>query len=164
MAHRRSRLGGEGPDFSGPSKMNLLHHIKHKRAKQKRKQPIKRNVFNQISGIVRQYNLTKSFLDVLDKVEDYLSPKNLNLTRIRVKEPLDSPLFSLAMKDEYLLAMSIINKVDNPYLKFAHSPEEILWCQPLYRLNPSIDSEKLMRYHFETLYLHERTKVKNVGT
>ena len=144
--------------------MDLLKDIKRKRAKQRKKKPFRRDVFNQISGIVKQYRLTKGFLDDLDKVEDYLSAKKLNLTRIRVKAPLDSPLFSLAMKDEYLLAMSIINKVDNPYLKFAHSPEEILWCQPLYRLNPSIDSEKLMRYHFETLYLHERTKVKNVGT
>ena len=138
--------------------MDLLKDIKQKRAKQKQKIPFKRDVFNQISGIVRQYRLTKGFLDILDKVGDYLSPKNLDLTRIRVKAPLDSPLFSLASKDEYLLTMSIINKVDNPYLKFSHSPEEIIWCGPLYRLNPSMDSEKLMRYHFKTLYLHERAK------
>ena len=80
-----------------------------------------------------------------------------------MKAPLDCPLFSLASKDEYLLTMSIISKVDNPYLKFSHSPEEIIWCEPLYRLNPSIGSEKLVRYHFETLYLHERAKVKNAG-
>lgn len=141
--------------------MDLLKNIKQKRDKQRQKKPFRRDVFNQISGIVRQCRLTKSFLDILDKKEDYLSAKNLNLTRIKVKAPLDSPLFSLAMKDQYSLTMSIIKKVDNPYLKFAHSPEEIIWCGPLYRLNPSIDSEKLMRYHFETLYLHERAKVKN---
>jgi hypothetical protein len=140
--------------------MDLLKNIKQKRAKQKQKQPFKRDVFNQINGIVRQYRLTKRFLEDLDTVEDDLSTKNLNLTRIRVKAPLDSPLFSLALKDEYSLTMSIINNVDNPYLKFAHSPEEIIWCKPLYRLNPSMDSEKLMRYHFRTLYLHERAKVK----
>ena len=141
--------------------MDLLKNIKQKRAKQKQKKPFKRDVFNQISGIVRQYRLTKSFLDILDKVGDYLSAKNLDLTRIRVKAPLDSPLFSLATKDQYSLTMSIISKVDNPYLKFAHSPEEIIWCGPLFRQNPSMDSEKLMRYHFGTLYLHERAKVKN---
>jgi hypothetical protein len=140
--------------------MDLLKNIKQKRAKQKQKQPFKRDVFNQINGIVRQYRLTKRFLEDLDTVEDDLSTKNLNLTRIRVKAPLDSPLFSLALKDEYSLTMSIINNVDNPYLKFAHSPEEIIWCKPLYRLNPSMDSEKLMRYHFRTLYLYERAKVK----
>ncbi len=140
--------------------MNLLTHIKRQRKQQRKKQTIRRNVFNQISTIAKRYRLTTGFLDILDNVEDYLSEKNLNLSRIRVKAPLDGPLFSLSTKDEYSLTMSIINKIDNPYLKFAHSPEEIIWCGPLYRLNPSIDLDKLMRYHFETLYLHERAKVK----
>ncbi len=144
--------------------MDLLKGIKQKRAKQRQKKLFRRDVFNQISGIVKQYRLTRGFLDDLDNVEDYLSEKILDLTRIRVKAPLDSPLFSLATKGEYLLTMSIISKVDNPYLKFAHSPEEIIRCGPLYRLNPSMDSEKLMRYHFETLYLHERSKVKSSET
>jgi len=138
--------------------MDLLKGIKQKRAKQRQKKPFRRNVSNQIIAIVKRYRLTTGFLDILDNVEDYLSEKNLNLNRIRVKAPLDGPLFSLASKDEYSLTMSIISKTDNPYLKFAHSPEEIIWCGPLYRLNPSIDSDKLMRYHFETLYLHERAK------
>jgi len=140
--------------------MNLLTHIKRQRKQQRKKQTIRRNVFNQISTIAKRYRLTTGFLDILDNVEDYLSEKNLNLSRIRVKAPLDGPLFSLSTKDEYSLTMSIINKIDNPYLKFAHSPEEIIWCKPLYRLNPAMDSEKLMRYHFRTLYLHERAKVE----
>ena len=144
--------------------MNLLHHIKHKRAKQKRKQPISRDVFNQICSLVREYDIKESFLSVLDSVEDDLSGENLKFTRVRLKTPMENSLFSLATKDEYALTMSIIGKVDNAYLKFANSPGEILWCKPLYRLNPSIDSEKLIRYHFETLYLHERTKVKNTET
>ena len=143
--------------------MNLLTHVKRKRKQQRKKQPIRRDVFNQISGIVRQYSLKKNFLDALDEVEDYLSTKNLKFARIRLKVPVESPLFSLVTKDEYLLTMSIISKVDNPYLKFAHSPEEILLCKPLYRLNSALGPEKLMRYHFETLYLHERAKVKNAG-
>lgn len=138
--------------------MDLLKYIKQKRAKQKQKKPFRRNIFNQISSIVKQYGLKESFLSILDKVDDYLPRETLNLTRIRVKAPLESPLFSLVSKDEYLLTMSIISKVDNPYLMFAHSPEEIIWCRPLYRLNPSLDHEKLMRYHFETLYLHEHAK------
>lgn len=141
--------------------MDLLKDIKQNRAKLKQKQPFKRDVFNLISSIVKQYHLTRSFLDILDNVEDDLSSKNLNLTRIRVKAPLDSPLFSLVSKDQYSLTMSIISNVDNSYLKFAQSPEEIIWCKPLYRLNATMDAEKLMRYHFRTLYLHERAKVKN---
>ena len=141
--------------------MDLLKDIKQKRAKQRQKKPIKRDVFNQVSGLVRQYSLEKSFLEALDEVEGNLSTKNLKCARIRLKVPVESPLFSLVTKDEYFLTISIIEKVDNPYLKFAHSPDEIIWCGPLYRLNPSIDSEKLIRYHFETIYLHENAKEKN---
>ncbi|MBC8431668.1 MAG: hypothetical protein H8D96_07080 [Desulfobacterales bacterium] len=138
--------------------MNLLHHIKRKRAKQKRKQPIRREVFNQICSLVREYDLQESFLSVLDKFEDNLSGENFTFNRVRLKTPLESSLFSLATKDEYALTMSIIGKVDNAYLKFANSPEEILLCGPLYRLNPALTNQKLMRYHFETLLLHERAK------
>jgi hypothetical protein len=144
--------------------MDLLKDIKRNRAKQRQKKPIKRNVFNQISVLVRQYGLEKSFLNALDEVEDYLSTKNLKFARIRLKVPVESPLFFLVTKEEYFLTMSIIKKIDSPYLRFAHSPEEVLLCKPLYRLNPSLSTERLMRYHFETLYLHERAKVKNTET
>ncbi len=142
--------------------MNLLTHIKRERKQQRKKQPIRRDVFNQISDLVRWYGLKENFLDILDKVEDYLSKEDLQYTRVRLKAPMESPLFSLATKDEYALIMSIIDKVNNSYLKFAHSPEEILLCGPLYRLNPTLGPEKLMRYHFETLFLHERAKANHM--
>ena len=141
--------------------MDLLKDIKHKRAKQRQKKPIKRDAFNQISGLLRQYGLEKSFLDALEKVGDYLATKNLKFARIRLKTPLEGSLFSLATRDEYAVTMSIIDKINNSYLKFAHSPEEILLCKPLYGLNRSIVPEKLRRYHFETLFLHERAKIEN---
>lgn len=126
--------------------------------------PFKRDAFNQISNLVKRYGLKESFLDLLDKIKDYPPSENLKPARVRLKTPLEGSLFSLATKDEYSVTMSIINKVDNSYLKFAHSPEEILFCKPLYRLNPSLGPEKLMRYHFETLFLYERTKAKNAKT
>ncbi len=141
--------------------MDLLHHIKRKRTKQKSKQPIRRDVFNQICSLVREYDLKESFLSVLDNVEDDLSVDNLKFNRVRLKTPMESSLLALATKDEYFLTMSIIGKVGNAYLKFANSPEEILLCGPLYRLNPSLTNQKLMRYHFETLLLHERAKAFN---
>jgi hypothetical protein len=144
--------------------MTFLQHIRNKRARQRKKKPLKRYVFNQICSLVKQYDLKESFLSDLDNVEDDLSGENFKFTRVRLKTPMESALFALATKDEYALTMSIIGKVDNAYLKFANSPGEIIWCGPLYRLNPSIDSEKLMRYHFETLYLHQRAKVKNTET
>jgi hypothetical protein len=74
---------------------------------------------------------------------------------------MENSLFSLVTKEEYSLTVSIIDKIQNPYLKFASSPEEIILSSPLYHINPSLDSEKLMRYHFMTLYLHERAKTLN---
>jgi hypothetical protein len=141
--------------------MDLLKDIKQKRAKQKQKKPFSRDAFNQISSIVKQYGLNNDFLSILDNVDDYLSRQNFKFSRIRVKTLMENHLFSLATRDEYTVTMSIISKIDNPYLKFAHSPEEIILCEPLYCLNPSLTPEKLIRYHFETLLLHEHIKIKN---
>ncbi len=144
--------------------MDLLKGIKQKRVKQCLKQPIKRDVFNQISDLVRWYVLKENFLDVLDKVEDYLSKEDLQYTRVRLKTPMERSLFSLVTESEYSLTLSIISKVDNTYIQFAESPEEILLCRPLFLINPTIGPEKLMRYHFETLLLHERASTDNMNT
>ena len=141
--------------------MDLLENIKRTREKERRKNPLKRDVFKQISSLVRRYGLKEGFLSILDKVEDYISEDKYDFARVRLKKPLDTPLFSLATEEDYSLTMSIIRRVDNPYLEFAHSPEEILLCGLLYRLNPSLGPEKLRRYHFATLFLHERTKAYN---
>jgi len=60
--------------------------------------------------------------------------------------------------------MAIIQKIDNPYLQFAQSLEEMLLCQLLYRLNPALSHEQLMQYHFETLVLEERAKTEKMKT
>ncbi len=143
--------------------MTLQEYIRNERVRQRKKQPIKRDVFNQISDLVRWYGLKENFLDVLDKVEDYLSKEDLQYIRVRLKTPMEKSLFSLATESEYSLTLSIISKVDNSYLQFAESPEEILLCGPLYGLNPTIGPEKLVRYHFETLLLHERASIDNMN-
>jgi hypothetical protein len=144
--------------------MTLQEYIRNERVRQRKKQPIQRDVFNQISGLVRWYGLKENFLDVLDKVEDYLSKEDLQYIRVRLKTPMEKSLFSLVTESEYSLTLSIISKVDNSYLQFAESPEEILLCGPLYGLNPTIGPEKLMRYHFETLLLHELAIIDNMNT
>lgn len=139
--------------------MGLLKDIRQQRAKQREKQPIEKDVFNRISTIVKRYGLRQSFMDAFDNIDAYLPKENLAANRVKVKTPLQNSLFSLVTEDEYALTMSIIRCVDNPYLKFATSPEEIVLCTPLYRLNHRLSAEKLMRYHFETLILHERAKI-----
>jgi hypothetical protein len=76
----------------------------------------------------------------------------------KAKEPFEPPLFSLATETEYRITMAIVSKVGNPYLTFANSPDEILLCGPLFRLNPRLDPEQLSTRHFETLLLAELAK------
>ena len=144
--------------------MNLLQHIRSEKTQQKKKRPFERNVFNKISGLVRWYELDDGILKRLDKAVDYLPKKKSVSGRLRPKIPFEFPLFSLATKEEYSLAEAIIQKIDNPYLQFAKSPEEILLCRPLYDLNPALSQEQLTQYPFETLFLHERVQADNMKT
>ena len=138
--------------------MNLLHHIKKERIQQGKKQPFERDIYIKISTLVRKYCLGARFLNELDDNGDYSSGKNLEVLQVKTKRPFEFPLYSLSTQNEYNLTMSIISKVNNPYLTFAHSPEEILLCVPLHQMNPSLQTEKLIRYDYETLVQYEFAK------
>jgi hypothetical protein len=144
--------------------MKIAQYIKNERAQHKKKKPFRRDIFNKISELVRWYGLDDGILKRLDKAVDYLPEEKTISGRFRPKIPFEFPLFSLATKEEYHLAMAIIQKIDNPYLQFVQSPEEMLLCQPLYRLNPALSHEQLMQYHFKTLFLNERAKAENMKT
>jgi hypothetical protein len=81
------------------------------------------------------------------------------VTRVKAKDHFEPHLFSLASREEYDLSVAIISKINNPYLQFAHTPEETLLAGPLYNANPLLKSKDLVRYHFETLLLYERAKI-----
>jgi hypothetical protein len=138
--------------------MNLLEHIRHKRTRKRKKQLFEREVFTKISKLVRWYGLDQNFLNKLDTVENYPPGEKMDLCRVRTKKPFDFPLFSLSSRDEYGLTRAILRKVNNPYVSFAHSPEEILLSGILYRMNSELQLEELRRYDFETLLLYEHAK------
>lgn len=142
---------------------HLIQHIRKKQTRKRKKQPFERTIFTRICTLVKMYDLGECFIEGLEKREYSSDLENLEFSREKAKDTIESPLFALATEKEYRIAMSIIGKVDNLYLQFVHSPEEILLCKPLYRLNPSMDSEKLMKFHFETLYLYECAKAKKTG-
>lgn len=141
-------------------KMTLLQYIKNERAQQRKKKPLQQDVFNRISSLVRRYGLDESFLTVIENAEDYLNQINLELHRFREKLPFEDPMFSLVAQEEYVLTRAIVGKIDNPYLQYAHSPEEIFQSRLLYHLNPAIPAETLMRNHLETLLLYAYSKSK----
>jgi hypothetical protein len=145
--------------------MDLLEHIRHKRTRKRKKQIFEREVFTQISAMVRWYGLDESFLKKLDNVEDYPSVEKMDSIRIKTKKPFDFPLFSLSSRDEYDLTRAILRKMNNSYVSFAHSPEEILLSGILYRMNAELRPEELRRYDFETLLMVEHAKkvLKDLG-
>ena len=139
--------------------MDILEQIKTDRAQKKKKQPLRPTLFDRISGLVKEYRLGESFLEKLEGSEDFLLEKEAEFVQIRKKQPFRIPLFSLAEKKEYILTLAIIDKINNPYLEFAQSPEEIALSKLLFELNPALGPEKLERYHFETLLFYERAKM-----
>ena len=138
--------------------MDLLQKIKSERAQSKKKRPFKRRLFDKVNGLVRTYSLEESFLSRLEVPEDYLSEAKVEFAQLRKKRPIEFPLFSLSAEEEYRLTTAIMSKVNNPYLEFAQSPDEIAISKTLFDLNPSLGADTLARYHFETLLLCERAK------
>jgi hypothetical protein len=139
--------------------MDILEQIKSARAQKKKKQPLRPTLFDLISGLVREYGLGESFLEKLAIPEDFLLEQKAEFARVRKKQPFSMPLFSLLEQKEYSLTQAIINKIKNPYLEFAQSPEEIALSKLLFDLNPALGPDKLESYHFETLLLYERAKI-----
>jgi len=138
--------------------MDLLQNIKSDRIRQRRKQPHKEDVFNTISCIVKGYRLSEDFLELLGTIEDYPSRKSMEFAEVKARKKFDFSPFCLVSKEEYRLAMTIVGQLDNPYLQFARSPEEMLWSVPLYEANPSLSPRDLLRYDFETLLLCQRAR------
>lgn len=144
-------MGGSLGMLSG----DLVRHIKRERAQRKIRPPLRPTLFARISGLVRKYALGESFLRRLDDFSDPPLRKDLTFDRERAKEHFEPPLFSLSTEGEYRVTVAIINKVNNPYLHFVNSPDEILLCGPLFRRNPSLGPGELLHNHFETLLMRE---------
>jgi hypothetical protein len=139
--------------------MDILAQIKGDRSQRKEKKPLRPTLFARISGLVKEYRLGESFLEKLSSPEDFLLEQKAEFARVRKKQPFRISLFSLAEQKEYVLTLAIIDKINNPYVEFAQSPEEIALSKLLFELNPSLGEEKLERYHFETLLLYEQAKI-----
>jgi hypothetical protein len=128
------------------------------RAREKRKRPFERTLFDRINGLVRAHALGGAFLARLAGAGEEPHPEHGREGRVKAKELFEPPLFSLSSEDEYRVTMAILNAVNNPYLRYAASPDEILLCGPLFRRNPRLGPDTLARHHFEALLLAETAK------
>jgi hypothetical protein len=131
----------------------LPNHLRRERRTRKAKQPFQPSLFVKIHVLVQTYGLEEDFLNKLDEFTDNFTVDQLKHNTVMIKEKLQLPLFDLATPEKYRLTMAIIEKVNNPYLHFARSPDEILLCTPLFRRNPDLGPERLAAHHFQTLLL-----------
>jgi hypothetical protein len=127
-----------------------IERLKQERT-QPQKRPWRRSQFTRISSIVKAYGLGESFLRTLDSPPESLTTYGFRFVGGKAKASLELPLFVLATEAEYYLAISIISKINNPYMDYVQDPEEILLCGPLYLRNPHLGPDELSRFHFATL-------------
>jgi hypothetical protein len=132
---------------------DLQSRLRRERLNRKAKQPFQRSLFVRIHVLVQAYGLGEDFLNKIDEFTENFTLEKLKANAVMVKEKLQLPLFDLAPPERYRLTMAIIEKVKNPYLHFAHSPDEILLCDPLFKHNPDLEPELLAAHHFQTLLL-----------
>lgn len=132
--------------------------MRTERARRKARRPFERTLFDRINGLVRAHALGKEFLASLAVADGEPCPEEEERDRVKGKEPFEAPLFSLSGEEEYRVTMAILDAVDNPYLRFAASPDEILVCGRLFRRNPRLGACVLARRHFETLLLAETAR------
>ena len=138
--------------------VDLLKHIKSERAQKKTKEPFRRALFDRINSLVKKYALGEAFLKKLGNFTHDLLRESVEFDRLKAKAHFEPPLFSLSTREEYRVTMAIMNQVDNRYLHFVNSPDEILVCGALFRLNPRLGPDTLARSHLETLLLDELAK------
>jgi hypothetical protein len=128
--------------------MVLLQHLKQARARPRRL--FTRTAFTVVSALMREHKLDESFLDSLRKIEAQANEWVWSY-QPRPKNPFQPPLFALVTADEFRLIQTILAALDNPYVLFAHCPEELLVSGRLFRLNPDLPPAILERVHFRTL-------------
>lgn len=140
--------------------MSLLQNIRIDHTRRKDKRPYRRSPYAVVSAIVAKFGLNDDFVQGLAIPPEVPGGNAFVHGPFRRKKRLAGPLFSLAERRQYDTARKILEVVNNPYLSFACSPDELSWAGPLFAANPRVRTELLETHHFETLYLAEIAKAR----
>jgi hypothetical protein len=152
------------------SEFDLSRQIRVERAHRRARRPFRATLFTRINALVKAHALGERFLEGLAGPREAFSTQNIGLPLTRPKPAFEPPLYSLSGEEEYRTTMAILTRVNNPYLNFVNSPDEIFACQWLFELNPSIGPDSLRRFHLAALLRAELAKrelrdlMKRVGT
>jgi hypothetical protein len=133
--------------------MDLRKNIKDGRARQRIKRHREDKVFNTVCTIVRNYGLDEDFLKTIEDLDQDPWQHPVRNLEVRAKQPMEIPPCCMVSAEIYGLVLKIIGRLDNPYLAFARSPEEMVLSARLHRSNPSLDARLLLRHDFRTLLL-----------
>jgi hypothetical protein len=135
--------------------MDLKDSLHRERIRGREKQPLPPSRFSHVGGLVRRYQLGEEFCQLLKGKTAESAEKLAQDSQSDAKVPYEPPLFFLATPGEYQVIQEILSALDNPYLAWAHSPEEILLSQPLWQRCPNLDPEDLAHRHFAALIMND---------
>jgi hypothetical protein len=110
-------------------------------------------VFNTVCVMTKRYGLGEDFLKMIDSLDHDPGRHPVRSLEVRAKQPIEIPPYCMVSAEEYGLVQEIIRRLDNPYLSFARSPEEMVLSARLHDSDPSLDARHLMRHDFRTLLL-----------
>ena len=132
--------------------MDIKEALRRQRARGQEKTPLPPSLFSHVGGLVRRHVLGDPFSRLLDPLTGQGAASLARRYQAEVKASYQAPLFFLANPEEYRLIQRIIAGLDNPYLAYAHSPEEILLSRPLWQRHPGLAPELLASRHFAALW------------
>ncbi|MEJ2092633.1 MAG: hypothetical protein P8X65_10625 [Syntrophobacterales bacterium] len=135
--------------------MDLKDSLRRQRLRGKEKPPFSPSLFSHVGGLVRRHHLGADFCRRLGTLTAEGAEELARSRRSDAKVPYEPPLFFLATPKEYQVIQEILSGLDNPYLAWAQSPEEILLSHPLWRQRPDLDPEDLAHRHFAALVLND---------
>ena len=132
--------------------MDLKDSLRRDRDRRKGKEPLAPDLFSHIGGLVRRHGLGETFCRLMEPMTVKGTETLAQACRTEAKPPYEAPLFFLATPEEYQVIHQILAVLDNPYLAWARSPEEILLSLPLWQRQPGLAPELLASRHFAALW------------
>jgi hypothetical protein len=135
--------------------MNLKDAWQRERLRERAKEPFSPSLFSQVGGLVRRYHLGEAFCRTIETITEEAADKLAGEGASLAKVPYEPPLFFLATPEEFQVIQEILSGLDNPYLRWAHSPEEMLLSQTLWRRRPGLEPQELATRHFAGLYWND---------
>jgi len=131
--------------------MDLKDSLRQDRARGKVKEPFSPSLFSHVGGLVRRHHLAEEFCRLTVTMTTAGAETLARRCLSEGKQQYAAPLFFMATSEEYQVVQKILTALGNPFLAFAHSPEEILLSGTLWQRRPGLDPEILTSRHFAAL-------------